>query len=212
MPLVFIKDIDAHSKIAVWSITEELEEFENNPHLSAFIHESKGFKSISRRKEWLAVRLLLHHLLQLPFNLSYSSSGKPSLNLSNYSISISHTIGFAAVVLSTKKHVSIDLEVFSERVLRISKRFIREDEQFYSASNEVNTKLLIWCAKELMFKLIDSKGVDFKQHLRVLPFELNSFSGSFHALQFKDLDNFCYPILVNFLITEDFVLVYSILD
>lgn len=210
MSLLFVKQIEHHSKIAIWSITESLQELENNPLLADYIEESRGFKSESRRKEWLVVRLILLQSLQVDSVIAYSESGRPYLLDSELSISISHTIGFVAVLISTYRLVSIDIEVPSKRVLALSKRFVRKDEAFSLKKNKLLSNLLIWCSKELLVKLLDRRDVDFKSHLHVLPFRPMEGEAVLYAKQYI-LQHFTPKYIpIHYKITKEFIFVYSI--
>ena len=205
MALLFSK-ISNTSLIGVWHITESLVELEENPLISCFVEESKKFKSMSRRAEWLAVRLLVHTLLGEKKEIAYYPSGRPYLTDLSYSISISHTKGYVAVVLDEKRNVAIDIEHYSDRILSLVPRFVRSDEEFYD-SEDLYTPLLIWSAKETLFKLIDQSGVDFKQDLYVLPFPLAE-SGSFIAYEYKTLIE-GNGHLIHYLTNPSFVLTYT---
>ena len=66
-----------------------------------------------RRLEWLAVRVLLFTLLGEERDIAYRPSGKPYLADGSYALSISHTKGYAAVVLGEPdSEVGIDIEQY----------------------------------------------------------------------------------------------------
>ena len=82
-------------------------------------------KSQQRRKERLAVRLLL---LQAGITgLAYEESGKPYLVDGPY-ISISHSRDWVCVALHDSRPIGIDLECFSDRMLALAQRFMNEEE------------------------------------------------------------------------------------
>ena len=81
-----------------------------------------------------------------------------------YHISITHTIGYVAVILSQNYEVGIDIEYFSNRVNRIASRFLRCDEMF---TNTLDT-LTAWCAKETIYKLFSSEHLAL-QEIKVNP-------------------------------------------
>jgi len=62
--------------------------------------------------------------------------------------SISHTKGFAALILSRSKEVAVDIEWLSTRVDSIADRFMRDDER----AETTIERLLVWSAKESLFK------------------------------------------------------------
>lgn len=100
-----------------------------------------------RQAERDAVNRLLEEELHLSATIEHNKDGKPMLP--NLNISVSHTQGWAAVMVSEKRNVGIDVEYRNERVNRIANRFLRADEPF-KATEE---RLIAWCAKEALYKL-----------------------------------------------------------
>ena len=78
--------------------------------------------------EWLSVRVLLYAMLQEDKEIGYSPEGKPYLTDHSFFISISHTKGYVAVILSDKVPVGIDIEQYGQRVHRVAHKYMREDE------------------------------------------------------------------------------------
>lgn len=103
---------------------------------------------------------LLQIILQKRVNVMHNKDGKPFIE--GYNISISHTQGWATVILSEKHNVGIDIEYKSDRVCRVAKRFLRDDEP-YIKTNDI---LYVWCAKESLYKLHSSLHLGF-QDMRV---------------------------------------------
>ena len=124
----------------------------------------------SRRCEHLASRVLLKQLIGEEPRVAYHPSGAPYLVDSPLRVSISHTRGYAAAILSPSP-TGIDIEYRADRVLRIRSRFMTpEEEQGNDPAHEVEHLLLHWCTKETLFKRIGQEEVDFLAHLRVHPF------------------------------------------
>ena len=74
--------------------------------------EMQRFTSDRRKLEWLSVRVLLYSMLQEDKEIGYSSEGKPHLTDNSSFISISHTKGYVAVILSSVAPVGIDIEQY----------------------------------------------------------------------------------------------------
>ena len=133
-------------------------------------------KSESRRQEYLATRLLLKELIGEETVIDYRSTGAPFLPSLPIHISITHTKGYAALILDTQP-TGIDMEYRSNRVLKIRSRFMTpEEEAGIDPTHEVEHLLLHWCAKETLFKRIDQEGVNIQTHLHV-----NAFPYSDHG-------------------------------
>ncbi|MDR0976362.1 MAG: 4'-phosphopantetheinyl transferase superfamily protein [Prevotellaceae bacterium] len=154
------------------------------PHGEAYRAEAARFSSAHRRTEWLAVRVLLFHLLGSEHRIAYHLNGRPYLADASRAISISHTRGYVAVIVgSPYGEVSIDIEQYGEKVHRVARRFIRDDESVATYQNTDTWSLLLhWSAKEVMYKSLDAQDVDFVRHLRILPFT-PAESGTFVALE-----------------------------
>ena len=119
-----------------------------------------------RERERKSVQGLLRYMLHDDtVVVDHNGDGKPTIP--GYNISITHTRGYAAVILSKNRHVGVDIEYISNRVGRIAQRFLRPDElatlnpQSSSLNSEPSTSnlqpstfnfLKAWCAKEAVYK------------------------------------------------------------
>ena len=172
---------------------EMLESFKHNDHYSG---ELNKIQSDKRKQEWLAVRLLLRHLSGPDVYIDYHENGTPFLKGSSLHISISHTKGYAAIILSENENPGIDIEYRSERAWKLRKKYLSDKESgvFLSLSsyadlnnqnhierdagikhkpNHADVATLFWCAKETAFKALQQAEVDFIEHLHILPFVLS---------------------------------------
>ena len=160
-----------HSPLwGIWKIEERwedmLRQLEQQPLYLPFLNQ---YKSETRKSEWLAVRLLLKELMGTEMTVSYSNNGVPYLQDSTLHISISHTKGFAAVLLNPDKPVGIDIEYYSERVRRIKSRFLHIDELKLLGENPKTNELLIyWSAKETAFKMMEQKTADMQNDIHII--------------------------------------------
>ncbi|MDH6313221.1 4'-phosphopantetheinyl transferase [Parabacteroides sp. PFB2-10] len=157
---------------AIWQITESSEElFAHFADREKQLPALEKIKTEKRRTEWLAVRLLLKELLGEEAVIAYHPNGAPFLPDHPLSISISHTNGYAAVLLQKDKPAGIDIEYRSDRIQKIRERFLSEAENNAIDPAHTSEHLLIyWCAKETLFKLIPEEEIDFREHLHIHPF------------------------------------------
>ncbi len=191
---------------AIWRMDESLDQLAALvPYGDRLLAECAHFGSEHRRKERVGARVLLHHLLRREEPVAYLPSGKPYLVSGACHISISHTADYVAVALHSRHEVGIDIERYGARALRLKDRFVREDESL--GDSEVYMALLHWSAKETAFKLLDCEEVDFKQQLRITPFDLQA-EGTFILTETRteDRKSFC----VHYLTTDDFVLTLAV--
>lgn len=168
------------------------------------------FKAEKRKKEWLAVRVLLRHLLQEEKEIAYSPQGKPYFADGSMHLSISHSASFVALALHPTKNIGLDIEEFSPRLQKVRSKFMSPlEEQQLDADQELLHLLLHWSAKEAVFKAMEQEGVDFKQHLYVQPFvpKLNTVD-SFELTESKSLSAKTY--LLEYYACEDYVLTLAL--
>jgi 4'-phosphopantetheinyl transferase EntD len=133
-----------------------------------------------RRREWLAVRVLLKQTLGEEKEIRYTALGKPYLADNSYFISISHTKGYVAIAVNKEHPVGVDIEYRSPRVEKIRSRFMSaEEENHLSTTNPSLHLLLHWSAKETLYKILEDIHVDFQAHLHIEPFEPNDVAGRY---------------------------------
>ena len=154
-----------------------------------------------------ASRVLLQELTGGPARIAYRPDGAPFLPDLPLHISISHTKGYAAVLLQERPAAGIDIEYRSGRVSKIRSRFMNpEEEAGIDKEHETEHLLLHWCAKETLFKMIGREEVDFLRHLHVRPFPYAE-EGSFTVYETRTGQGAVYQL--NYLVTPDFVLTRS---
>lgn len=204
---LFLQDKTERVHWAVWKMEESLET------LFAFLpdrqriwceQEMQRFISEHRKKEWLSVRVLLNFMLGEEKRIGYSSEGKPFLADHSAFISISHTKGYVAVILSPVIPVGIDIEQYGQRVHKVSGRFIRPDERVEVYQGDATWSLLLhWSAKETIFKYMKAPDADLRK-LRLLPF-LPQENGMFQVREYvteeQQLFPVCYRLSPNFVLT-----------
>ena len=116
-------------QIGIWKISEPwqnmLEFFKGN---ELYLREIINIRSDKRKQEWLAIRLLLQHLCGEEAYIAYHENGAPLLQNSIYNISISHTKGFATIILSENDNPAIDIEHHSERAWKLREKYLGSNE------------------------------------------------------------------------------------
>lgn len=173
MPLFLNEEIFPDVRLGIWAISESSDDFWA---LSSYVESSRSefnalYKSEQRKCEVLAVRLLIKEIIGDNVQLLHQDNGKPYLS-SGMNISISHTRGFAVIIVSHSKQVSVDIEYFSNRIERIRSKFMRDDE---NASSQVKL-LMHWCAKETMYKLFPEDNLTFNK-MQLLSVDGNDSTG-----------------------------------
>lgn len=110
-----------------------------------------------RQEERTAAHDLLAAMLGRPVAIRHNADGAPAID--GYHISISHTRGFIAILLSRHRRVGVDIEFRSDRIRRIAPRFLRPDEP----ATTLDDLLLCWCVKEAVFKLRSASHLTYQQ-------------------------------------------------
>ena len=213
MPLDFHKSSEEF-QLGVWRMDESLDALHQLVTLSDSDQLTlAGFKSEYRKHEWLTTRVLAKQLLSTSgeITIAYNANGKPLLVNSRYSISISHTKNFVAVLLSTHLHVGIDLETIRPgRIEKIAKKFVTEQEEnFIEEDKKILYQHVIWGTKEVLFKIYSKGELHFLSNLHVRKFRLEEkgqLTGEIEKENFKQEFKVFYEML------NDLMLVYAMGD
>ena len=209
MAVVNIREVYPGVSLGLWQMDESPEQlFDLYPHLLPYRSSlDDKYKNDGRKLEFLAIRALMYEMLRVngaskgllshAGDFTHNGQGKPLFR--GYHVSISHTKGYAALILSKKSEVAVDIEYMSDRVERIASKFLRKDER----ADSLDSKLVHWCAKETVFKLFSEENLLFED-MRVKPFDTMSD----WACDVENLKS-VKTARVDFELAMDFVLTYS---
>ena len=151
--------------------------------------QSKGLQDQSKASQGLPVA-------DVPM-ICHAASGQPLLR--GYHVGVTHTKGYAALMLSKSCDVACDIEHFSDRVERIKSKFLRKDEK----ADDLDSLLVHWCSKETVYKLFPEDNLQFSQ-MRVGPF----CTMSDWACEVENMKR-GEKVRVDFELTMQFVLTYA---
>lgn len=207
VPLVRIEKINEDATLALWKISESKQEL--MAMLGNHLHDSSRPENPAENVgvHWFASRFLLQHLFDADaIHIHKNEYNKPTLQIDEtpYFISISHSGKYAAVMVSKQCEVGIDIEKTDERIHRISHKFLNEDETIFATS--AAQKILIWSAKETMYKIYGQKELDFREHLNVNYFDVKE-SGNFFGIVKKN--NLQLDLEINYECIDDYVMTWS---
>lgn len=226
MALINVREVYPNVFLGLWQTTETVDEFFGTygflePYRQ---HVETSFKNDGRKKEFLAIHALLHEMLAIcgkPHGarrstalqgqseashgspvadapmIGHAASGQPLLR--GYHVGVTHTKGYAALMLSKSCDVACDIEHFSDRVERIKSKFLRKDEK----ADDLDSLLVHWCGKETVYKLFPEDNLQFSQ-MRVGPFSTMSD----WACEVENLKR-GEKVRVDFELTMQFVLTYA---
>ncbi len=183
MPVFFQHQINEFTRLGVWKIEETEEFFKGN------VPQHRDVTHPHKRLQHLAGRFLLQYLFpDFPYELiEIADTRKPFLKDERYHFSISHCGDYAAAIVSSRNRVGVDVEIPTEKVLRLSGKFLSEKEcsmfnvqcsmlndnpapaSRLPPSQELRRAIptLLWSAKETVFKWHGEGSVDFKKQIQL---------------------------------------------
>lgn len=172
MPL--LEEIIANgSRIGIWKIDgTELDQVAENPDLAELLSVKHPRTQIQR----VASRLLLAEMLGVFPRVEKDEFGKPHLPDYPLEISISHTEGYATIMLDKAK-VGIDVQNYRPTVLKVKDRFL--DERELAMAQDIETATLFWAAKEAIYKFNGRHGLDFRDPISIHSIDLETLDCSF---------------------------------
>lgn len=170
MPIIRTIRPNDNTVVGIWKITESIDDLSSQVALSSKSKELlKNRKASIHKLQFLSIRAILLELGYSDQDLSYINNS-PILN-NGKKISISHSNLFSCVIISDFK-VGIDVQEFNNKINTIAKKFIGY-ETLYVKDNDTQIMSIIWNIKESIYKIAEIIGLDYKNHLLVIPFNIN---------------------------------------
>lgn len=206
MPLYKSFNIENHTRVLVWKITEDFNWlFQNSPLRDVSLARLETMKSESHQCGFLSVRQLLAEAGYSDFDLFYDENGKPQLK-DRKQISITHSYTFSAIIISSK-NVGIDIEKQRNKIAVISDKFIDFEFSYLDKKSNDYVRMLtiIWGAKEAKYKMCNSRSISFKDDMKVFNFNLNDLKGEASIFQHDFEKHFTF----HFEEIDGFTLVYA---
>ena len=168
MPIFFQHRINETTRLGIWKIEETEHFFKGN------VPQHRDVTHPHKRLQHLAGRFLLQFLFpDFPYHLiQVADTRRPYLPNEEYHFSISHCGDYAAAIVSSESRVGIDIEIPSERIIRIKDKFLNDQEkQKWSMDGlqpDIFALTLLWSCKEAVFKWYGDGGVDFSDQINLL--------------------------------------------
>jgi len=210
MAIAYRHRVDDDTEFALWKIEEKAADLYKQLQLDE--HEKAYFEKISTSKRhlhWLSTRVLLRTMLRTDEYIDCKTDihGKPYLVNLPYHISFSHSFDYAAVMMSKKVPVGIDIEQIKEKVERIATKFMNPGEMAFISTDEhrIEHLYVCWCGKEAIYKCYGQKEVSFVNHISLAPFEFAK-AGSVNARLHKGEVDLNYE--VEYMQYEDYMIGY----
>ena len=115
----------------------------------------EGFANARRRCEALAWRAIVRRELGADVVISYDEYGAPRVDVPSTFISVSHSRGVVAVLIS-EHQCAVDIEHAERDFAKVAERYLSPAE--YRVAE-------MWCAKEALYKYHKKGGVDLVKDL-----------------------------------------------
>lgn len=177
MPVVYQQNINAYSRLGIWHITEgEYFFYEHVPLQNNITHPHK-------RLQHLAGRYLLKLMFpDFPLSLILiADTKKPFLADEAYHFSISHCGDYAAVMVSSKNRVGVDIEIVQPKVELIKNKFLSAEEQELVFALGKKYLTAAWSIKETLYKWYGLGQVDFIKDLQIKDIVVNAHGFTAHC-------------------------------
>ncbi len=203
MPILIEKTLDK-GLLVLWKISEDLETLIKLCSDFGIEDELLKLRNPRRKKEWLAVRLLLKHINCSSISVRYNSKSQPIILHPKYKhISISHSGEIAGIILHEDKLVGLDIENINRDFKKVQHKYLSTSE-LELASTLTDGLALFWCAKEAIYKVLGIEGVDFAKQLAIHEIDNKSIQAAYRS------DNQAINFTLNFFYQENQLIVYLI--
>ncbi len=192
---IIVLKLDADAE----SLVKQFDKFE------IYTLEYSKIVSEKRKLEFLGVRLALNQLIGKEVQISYDKTGKPFLADNSFQISISHSGKWIALIIDPELSVGIDIECPNKKIEKLSNRFLSKIEQEELIEEKKFEQLLVlWSAKETLYKIIGKDAVDFANQLRISQLPMNNTEGDFSGIHVNTSKTYN----LSYIQSPDYTLVY----
>ena len=122
----------------------------------------EGFANARRRCEALAWRAIVRREIGANVVISYDEYGAPRVDVPSTFISVSHSRGVVAVLIS-EHQCAVDIEDAERDFAKVAERYLSPAE--YRVAEQYDLFAEMWCAKEALYKYHKKGGVDLVKDL-----------------------------------------------
>jgi phosphopantetheinyl transferase len=208
MGICYIKTVAPHAQLGIWRMTEPWQDLTTKINLpEEELHALTDITKDKRKQEWLSSRLLIQEITGQSPVVRHNADRKPYLPASEYQLSISHSGEYAAVYISPKSMVGVDIQQLKPSISKGIDYFLNPDEQQWIDTENNLLLHLMWSAKEAAFKYAGNADLDLRKHFTIKPFESNQ-NGEIQVL----ISNAGHivPLTLGYDTFDDYVLTWTI--
>ena len=174
-----LKEVSSLHKIAYATVN-----YNNSHELFEVLKKNKiklkqldQFTNEKRKAEWMTIRYLLLKIHTEIDDIIYDAHGKPHFKNSSSQLSISHSHDMVAVSIHEKEACGIDIQLISDKIIRIKQKFLNTKEQSVT-NNSVEELTIYWSCKEALFKVYGKKDAYLKDNMSVSRVQFNGTRGT----------------------------------
>ncbi|MEQ8623486.1 MAG: 4'-phosphopantetheinyl transferase superfamily protein [Vicingaceae bacterium] len=205
-----LKEVSNIHKIAFATVNynNSQELFEELKKNKIKLNQLAEFTNEKRKVEWMTIRYLLLQIHNELDDIIYDAHGKPHFKKSSSHLSISHSHNMVAVSIHEKEVCGIDIQLISDKIIRIKQKFLNSTEQSVT-KNDPEQLTIYWSCKEALFKIYGKKDAYLKENMSVSEIQFNGASGiangyihinqhqSHHKIELLKLENYMMAYVVN---------------
>lgn len=205
-----LKEVSNIHKIAFATVNynNSQELFEELKKNKINLNQLLEFSNEKRKVEWMTIRYVLLQIHDESDDIIYDSHGKPHFKNSSSKLSISHSHKMIAVSIHKKEACGIDIQLISDKIIRIKQKFLNPKEQS-ETKNDSEELTIYWSCKEALFKIYGKKDAYLKENMSVSEVQFNGTSGiakghihinqhqSSHKIGLLKLENYMMAYVVN---------------
>lgn len=162
------------------------------------IDSSCQAKAESRKQELLGERLLMHTIFGIHTPILHNGDRAPYIENSQVHLSVAHTKGCLVIALNEHHRIGVDVERYSQQVMKVRTAFLNEAEQQWLPASDHLAHIVAWTAKEAIFKSIGERRLveSTRNDIMLYPFPTPAMGGTIsHGACFKSADYALHTIL-----------------
>lgn len=183
MPLRFARQLPHTALLGVWAIEETRSWFSARLELNPDEKNEVNQLPERSRLDWMATRYLIHLFTGSTERVAGAKDvfGRPFHPGTDYHLSLSHTKGYAAAILSPVA-TGIDIQSWDHRMHRVAHKFVNEEEQAWiEGPHQDAYQHVLWGAKESLYKAHGRRQLNFLTNLHCEAFSYNHHGGQTEA-------------------------------
>lgn len=160
------------TRVLLWRLDEEPQQLLALCRQQGIPVEDLEKLPAKRQREKAAELLLLCRAFGQPVSLQHDGQGAPSVQGTDVSISITHTMKLVALAWDKAQVIGLDAEQCDRKqVVRVRDKFLNASEQQFINPDDLEAHIIAWTAKEAVIKAERNSALDWTDGICLNPFE-----------------------------------------